>query len=309
MSFTREKTQFLSSDGKTQVNTLWWIPEGAPKAIFQVSHGMAEYIERYSPFCEYLANNGYLVCGIDYLGHGDTSKEKDYGYLADKDGWVHITNDVHQLTRIAKAKYPGLKNLLFGHSMGSFVVRNYARQWSNDIDALIICGTGGKNPMVGMGLALLKTIKLFKGGHSKSSFATNLAFGKYLDRIKDAKTPFDWLSVDEDNVAAYLKDPKCGFEFTVSGYIDLMSVLKAVSDDSAFSSVRKDLPILLIAGSEDPVGDYGKGVKEVYDRFIQAGAKDAEIKIYDGMRHEILRETDKETVWNDVTDWCTRKGI
>ena len=308
MAFTKEKTAFLSSDGKTQVNTVWWIPEGSPRAIFQVSHGMSEYIERYAPFCEYLAEQGYLVCGIDYLGHGSTAKESDYGYISDKDGWIKITEDVHQLTRIAKAKYPGIKNLLFGHSMGSFVVRNYARQWSNDIDALIICGTGGTNPMVGAGLALLKVIKLFKGGRAKSPFATNLAFGKYLDRIKDAKTPFDWLSVDEDNVADYVADPKCGFEFTVSGYLDLMNVLKAVSDQSAYDSVRADLPIFVIAGAEDPVGDYGKGPKEVFDKFAARDAN-TEIKLYDGMRHEILRETDKEMVWKDITDWCEKKGF
>ncbi|MGI5887884.1 MAG: alpha/beta fold hydrolase [Oscillospiraceae bacterium] len=308
MAIIREDAGFVSSDGSTRVYGTWWLPEGEPKAIFQCAHGMAEYIDRYDPFCSYLAGKGYAVCGIDYLGHGKTSSPENYGYMAKKDGWKLITRDVHTMTGIAKKKFPGKKTILLGHSMGSFVVRYYAEQWSQDIDGLIICGTGGTNPAVGAGIAVLSVLRFFEGGRAKSKFAKNLAFGKYQDRIKNPKTEYDWLSVDEKNVEDYVADPMCGFDFTLSGYQDLLRILKRVSDRDSWTKIRKDLPVFVIAGAEDPVGNYGEGPKEVADN-LRTVLSDVELKIYDGMRHEILRETEKEKVWGDVTDWCSARGM
>ena len=233
-----EVTTFLSSDGPNNVSVKWWLPE-KPKAIVQIEHGMAEYAMRYDWFAQQLVAEKIAVCADDHIGHGDSVKtQEDWGYMGEKDGWKRMADDAHTLTKIAKERYPGVPLILFGHSMGSFLVRYYAQNWSDDIDALIVCGTAGPNPAASAGIGMATVLKAIKGGHSRSNLLNAMAFGSYLKKIEKAKTAFDWLSVDEENVQKYIDDPACGFTFTVCGFRDLFSLLSAISKKDAEKSIR-----------------------------------------------------------------------
>ncbi|MEA4911513.1 MAG: alpha/beta hydrolase [Oscillospiraceae bacterium] len=301
---------FLSSDKKTQICYVRWTDEKKkPEAILQLAHGMAEYIGRYDAFARYMAENGFAVYGSDHLGHGETAKNSggERGYFAEKDGWSLLPDDVHKLTLIAREEYPGLPVALLGHSMGSFIVRLYAARYSQDIDALVVMGTSGRNPLGGVGLALINMIAKFKGEHYRSAFINNMAFGAYNKRFKDARTPFDWLSTERGNVERYMADEDCGYLFTLSGYRDLMTLLSKVSEKAWPGKLRKDLPVLLISGADDPVGNYGAGVREVYDSLNAVGLQDVTLRLVEGKRHEILNEDNRQDTYAELLAWCREK--
>jgi alpha-beta hydrolase superfamily lysophospholipase len=280
-------------------------PEVAPHAILQIAHGMAEYWLRYEPFARYMAEHGYIVCGHDHLGHGATSGTTyPDGFFAPKNGRDYVVRDIHAMTQLIKARYPGLPLIMFGHSMGSFFVRWASELWPDAQDAAVYCGTGGANPAAPAGLALTSLIGTVRGPDYKSKLIDKMAFGTYQKRIPNAKTSFDWLSTNEENVAKYIQEPKCGFLFTVSAFHDLMEVVQHVNTDAWAEAVRKDMPVLVTAGGEDPVGNYGEGPRETAQRLAVAGVKQVKLQLYPGMRHEILNETGKEQVWKDLLDWC-----
>ncbi len=191
--------------------------------------------------------------------------------------------------------------------MGSFVARAYAARYGGDVDALIIMGTSGKNPVAGVGIFLVNAVALFKGEHHPSAFINSIGFGAYNRKIADKRTPFDWLSVDTDNVERYMADEDCGYLFTASGYRDLMTILGEVSKKDWPQKLRKDLPVLLISGSDDPVGDYGAGVREVYESLLAAGVKDVGLRLIEGKRHEILNEGNKRETYGELLAWCREK--
>lgn len=277
----------------------------APRAILQIAHGMAEHILRYAPFAAYLTQHGFVVCGHDHLGHGATSGTTyQDGFFAPKNGQDYVLADMLQMNKEIRARYPGLPLVLFGHSMGSFFARWFIEQHPNAADAAIICGTGGSNPIGGVGIAITATLSKVKGADYVSAFVDNLAFGAYNKQIPDCKTKVDWLSVEEGNVARYIADPKCGFPFTVSAWNAVMKVLQHVNSQKWVDSVRKDIPLYIIAGKEDPVGLYGAGPTEVATRLQKAGVQRVSLQLYDGMRHEILNEADAQTVCTDILAWC-----
>lgn len=279
-------------------------PAVAPFAILQISHGMAEYIMRYEPFADYLARHGFVVCGNDHLGHGDTSGVfYPDGFFAPKNGQDYVLADLLQMNQIIRARYPALPLVLLGHSMGSFFARWLIEAHPQAADAAIICGTGGSNPIGGVGIALTTVLAKLRGAGYHSKFVNNLAFGEYNKRITDCKTEYDWLSVNEDNVSDYMADPKCGFSFTVSAWNAVMKVLQHVNSQKCIDSTRKDIPLYIIAGEEDPVGNYGEGPAQVAKRLKDAGAQNVLLSLYDGMRHEILNETNAEQVRSDILIW------
>ena len=226
------------------------------------------------------------------------------GYFAEKDGRKFVLQDLHEMNRLAREAYPGLPVILLGHSMGSFFARMYAVLYPETLHALVLSGTGGPNPLAGVGLALTEAIGRVKGRKHRSKFLNNMAFGQYLKRVDSPDTPYDWISRDKEVVARYAQDAKCTFIFTASAFHELMAILRAVNRPQWAQKVDKRLPVALFAGDADPVGDYGRGVESVYRALKDAGVKDVFLKLYPGARHEILNETNRAEVYADILAWC-----
>lgn len=283
-----------------------WEPAGYPRAIVQIAHGMSEYIDRYDDFARWLASHGILVCGADHYAHGvNVGNPENWGVLpADKGTDILVEN--YHLMRLSMEETYGtrLPYFVFGHSMGSFIVRAYIARHGQGLNGAIICGTG-HNPMAvcKVGGLLAKIIAKTKGDDYRSKFLNGLADGAYAKAIPDARTPFDWLNTDPEKVDEYIADPACGFMFSAGGYVALMGLTAEVADTKKINGIAKDLPVYFIAGDGDPVGNMGKGVTAVYDLFKAAGIKDLDCKIYKNMRHEILNEPGHLEVYEDVLAW------
>lgn len=201
-------------------------------------------------------------------------------------------------------EYPGLPLILLGHSMGSFFARMYAITYPETLQGLILSGTGGPNPLGKIGVFLTGVIEKLRGGQYRSKFINNLAFGAYLKQIEHPNTQYDWISRDETIVKTYAQDPKCTYIFTVSAFHEMMCTLQAVSTQEWANKVNVKMPILLLSGDKDPVGDYGKGVAIVHDMLQKAGGVDVSMKLYESGRHEMLNEINRDEVYADVLAWC-----
>lgn len=306
MKFTSNELKVKSSDGKHMLHGIILVPEGEIKGLVQIVHGMTEHIERYRSFMEELCKEGYVVFGHDHLGHGKTAiDESELGFFAHKDGYKLLYNDVFLVYKHVSKLYPGKKHILFGHSMGSFVVRLATKAYPDMNDGLIICGTGGPNPAAPIGLLLADIIRLFKGEKHKSRLLEKLAFGSYNNRF-EGNIGNEWLTKTESILKTYINDPLCTFKFTVSAMHDLIKLNRLSNINSWYKSIPENLPILLISGSEDPVGNYGKGVKTVYSKLKKSGRKDVTIKIYENCRHEILNDTCRKETIDDVKTFIKR---
>lgn len=280
----------------------------AVKAVFQISHGMAEHTGRYQAFAEFLASHGYAVFFNDHLGHGKSVKNADgLGYFGEEDGRECLVRDVKTLTEIAKKEFPDKPIVLFGHSMGSFIARRYCALYGTQITAAVFCGTSGYNPGAGIGASVAGMVCKEKGSRYRSSFIDSLAFGSYNKKFKPNRTKYDWLTRDNDVVDAYMADDLCGFLFTAAGYRELFRLLKSVSVKAWYASIPYVLPVLLVSGEDDPVGDYGKGVKEVFRNLRKTGHNDVSLKLYPAGRHELLQELNKEEVYQDILEWVDSK--
>ena len=298
MSAQITEKQVLSSDKIHTLKGVVYLPAGTPQGIFHLVHGMTEYIGRYDALLSLIASAGYVACGFDNLGHGKTASENERGFIAEKDGYNYLIDDVKLFGDAVKKDYPGLPYYLMGHSMGSFIVRLAAEKYGDGIDKLIICGTGGPNPAAPAGLLLCDIISLFKGKRGYSSFIENMAFGAYNKRFPGGGK-YEWLTKDEEIKKKYAEDPLCTFRFTLSALHDLVKLNSLCNKPGWFKNMRKDLPILLISGADDPVGDYGKGVTAVYDKLLKAGC-DADIRLYENCRHEIHNDTCREESAQDI---------
>lgn len=295
---------FLSSDGRTAISFYTVEPEGVPRAIVQVSHGMSEYAGRYLEFGRYLAAHGIMFAANDHLGHGETARTADdLGFFAEKDGYVLLVEDLHKFTLLLKQKYPGTPLILFGHSMGSFLVRMYLSRYAEELAGAVICGTGGPGSPTGLGIAMADIISFFRGERHRSRLITGIAFGGYNKRFPKDEGIFAWTTGDPVIRKKYEDDPKSGFMFTVSGFRDLFRMIAEVSTDEWAAGVPTDLPILIVSGTEDPVGGYGKGVRKVAAMLGGAGAKRLTVRLFEGDRHEILNEKDRAGVMEFITGW------
>lgn len=304
---TETVVNFPSSNGTdTVVGYLFSNSQVPPKAIVQLSHGMQEYVLRYRPLAAYLAQRGYVVCGNDHLGHGATSGNTGRdGFFAEKDGAEFVLQDLHTMSDLAREAYPGLPLFLLGHSMGSFFARWYAERWGAQLAGLLISGTGGPNPAGKIGLALTSLLSRIQGPQAHSAFVEKLAFGSYCKRIPNAATGKEWVTGNADELAAYVADPKCSFSFTVSAYHELMRVLDIVNRKAWAYSLPKELPVFLFSGAEDPVGDYGRGVRIVCSRLKEGGLKDVRLKLFEGCRHEVHNEAPsvRAELFGDIFAW------
>lgn len=311
MEVLRKEYSVHSVSGLGDVYIRVWCPDEGVKALFQITHGMAEHGERYEDFARFLCEKGFAVVVNDHIGHGKSVKnDDDLGYFGENDGWNALVEDERNITALMEKEFPDVPLIYFGHSMGSFIAREYIRRYAKidpRIKGAIICGTGGRNPAVGVAITLAGTIAKTKGSKFRSELINKLAFGTYNKQIPAPATPFDWLSTDKDQVAKYIADKYCGFLFTAAGYRDLFTLLKVISQPGWYDSISTTLPILLTAGGDDPVGGYGKGVREVYNGLKERGVYDVTLKIYPGMRHEILNEVENRKVYEDMAEWALSK--
>ncbi len=306
MIINKKEFSFRSSSDLCDIFAWSYFPEKSVelKGVIQIAHGMAEHHERYEDFIEFLNNNGYAVYINDHLGHGKSVKnDEELGYFGKQDGYLKLVEDMNKLTKIISKECPDLPIILFGHSMGSMLARIYSEKYGKNLNAAIYCGTCGANPAANPGIAIVSTIAKIKGDHYRSEFINKLAFGSYNKRFTPQRTAFDWLTTDNDIVDKYINDPYCGFLFTTYGYRDLMSMIVKINRSDWYTSVPLELPIYLIAGEDDPVGNYGKGIKEVYEGLIDTKHTNVSIKLYNSGRHEILNEKNKNDVYADVLSW------
>ena len=296
-------TTVTASDG-TALHTHRWLPDGSPKAVVQIAHGMAEHSARYARLAQALTDHGYAVYAHDHRGHGATAIEADHGYFSDDNGWDAVVADLRAVTRFAQEEQPGLPVFLLGHSMGSFLARTYVIEDSRDLAGLVLSGTGGDpGPLGKVGLAVARLEARLRGGRHVSPILDKLTFGQFNATFKPNRTDFDWLSRDEAEVDAYVADPLCGRTFTSGFFVDLFGGVQRINDRKQVAGVRRDLPILLVAGDKDPVGDGGKGPRTVGEQYSSVGIVDVTCTLYPGARHEIFNETNRDEVTEDVIAW------
>lgn len=302
--------RFLSADGRTEIVTKVWEGNGVPRGIVQLVHGMVEFIDRYDEFANFLTDNGFIVVGNDLLGHGDSVVSFDeWGYLEIGQGNEHLLSDVHHVRELTQSAYGiDLPYFIFGHSMGSFIVRYGISRYASGLSGAVICGTGQQPPaLCVVGNVLARFLAKTKGPMYRSTFLNNLSLGSYNKKFEPGRTPVDWLSKDGTIVDAYAANPKNNFIFTVSGYAELTRLIKNVASKGCFAKTPDDLPLLIMSGACDPVGDFGKAPKTVSDLYVSQGSEDVTLVIYPDDRHEILNELDREKVYGDVLAWLEER--
>ena len=284
-----------------------------PRFLVQIIHGMAEHMGRYHDFCRFLAKQGHAVCIFDLPGHGlSVNTPEDLGYFGYPDGNRLVLNDVTKAASVCQDKLTALMSkdvalprILMGHSMGSFIARLYSIQPEAELAGAIYSGTSGPNPAALLGVLLARWSILRHGPRYRDEFLSRLVAKGTLDRIDSPRTPWDWLSRDEAVVDQYIEDPLCGFTFTAAGYYDMFTWLRKVSKNSWFKQIPLQLNILLVSGDQDPIGQYGEGPKKIADRLRSSGHQ-VDLHLYEGGRHEMLNEINRESVFNDIAAWLDR---
>ncbi len=305
------KTKFSvpSSDGIHTLQGVVFLPQGEIKGFFHIVHGMTEHIGRYERLMSDMAREGYICFGYDNLGHGYTANDdSELGFIASENGYDYLAQDVKLFSDAVIKEFGSERKLpyyLMGHSMGSFITRLAVTKYVSP-DKYIIMGTGGKNPAVGLGLAVISMIKKLRGERYISDFVYNLAFTSYNKRFGGGtdSDPSPWLTRDAEQRKKYYADRFCTFKFTVSAMDDLIRLNKITNKDKWFKSVPKALPILLVSGENDPVGDYGKGVLQVSEGLQKEGIN-ARCILYPDARHEILNDSTYEDVKKDILEFLS----
>ncbi len=304
MEFLTKEYTFPSASGLCDIYAQSAAPidYGSIRGVVQISHGMAEYSNRYAQFALALCKSGYAVFVSDHIGHGSSVTNKDMlGFFGDN-GEETFVEDMKALTDIIKSEYNDLPLYLLGHGMGSLIARKYTAKYGYLLDGVIYTGTSGENPALGIGIQLANTLIKQNGPYYRSELLDTIAFGAY-NRKTEKRTDCDWVSRDTKEVDKFIADELCGYKYTVSGMKALFLTLKAVSTRRWYNSVPLSMPILLLSGSMDPIGDYSKGVNEVYKNLKKTGHKYVTMKLYDGARHEILNEINRKEVFDDIIEW------
>lgn len=284
------------------------IPDGEIRAILQLSHGMVEFIDRYKPLAEYLAEQGILVTGHDHLGHGASIRTReDYGYFAEPDGNRAVLEDLHSITVLTKKLYPGVPYFLLGHSMGSFYARQYIAEYGHELAGAILMGTGFQpKALVQLAKGLCRVMAVFRGWHYRSSLIPRLSFLGY-NRGLEGRTNSDWLNRDQAEVDKYLADERCTFTFTLNAYYSMFTGILRLYDTDFIAQTPQRLPLLFLAGDADPVGERGAAVKRAVKSLQDVGVENIQLKLYHGARHELLMETNRQEVFADIAGWITRR--
>lgn len=290
--------ELVMRDGHRLFYRVWTCPQ--PRATVHINHGMAEHSARYDDFASALVAEGFAVYAQDHRGHGRTCEEDERGWFSEKDGWSLVADDAFALDKKISLDYPGIPHFVFGHSMGSFVTRVCISRHTGYYAAAVICGTGAGQGLMGrIGQFIARRHMKKWGSRMRDQDMDKLAFSSY-DRHFKGEGPFSWLSRDDGQVSRYKDDPMCGFVCSSGFYNDLIELSFQANDKAGIGRVDKNLPILIISGADDPVGGYSKGVSKVFRLYRDAGIKDVRLKLYDGARHEILNETNKDEVYRDI---------
>ena len=300
-----EHFHYPSNDGKTSIHAIIWRPEGQVRAVLQIAHGAQEFIERYDDFASWLNDRGIAVAGNDHLGHGSSIvSEADYGYFAEKNPDRTVILDMRELQRRVQDEYPDVPYFLLGHSMGSFLAREYMCMYGRRLDGVILSGTAWYSAAeAGMGRLLCTLISRFKGWHYRSALVTKVSMGNFNARFEPARTKVDWLTRDEAVVDAYRQDKRTQFTFTLNGYYGLFGMLAYLMKADNLRKMPRNLPVLFIAGEMDPVGAFGEGVKKVFVSYNAMGMTNVQCKLYPNARHEVLNERNRLEVYEDVSKW------
>lgn len=296
---------FPSATGVCDIYGCKYTPDNDQiKAVIVIHHGMAEHQARYQNFIEYLTVNGFAVFMTDMANHGKSNKDFELtGYFGNKDGYKGLVADLKTNFEKAKAEFPELPIFSMGHSMGSFINRCFT-SWYGDLGlaGTIYMGTGGANPIAGIGDKLSAIIAKATGYTKKVALLDKMTFGSYNDKF-EKRTAFDWLTRDAEIVDKYIADKYCGFLFSAQGMNDLVKLNIDANTDKWYEGVPKELPILVTSGAMDPVGEFGKGINQVGDKLKATGHTNVTVKLYENARHEILNETNKGEVYADILNW------
>ncbi len=296
---------YYASCGAGKIHACRWTPEGPARAVVQIVHGIAEYAQRYEEFAEFLNAQGYVVVAEDHMGHGaSVGVGGTRGCFTG--GWFSAVADTYRLLCDTRQEFPNIPYVLLGHSMGSFMVRTILEKYpQSGISAAVICGTGWQpRGVLAAGLGLCRAVCRAKGEKTPSPKLEKLVFGGYNKRVERPRTPFDWLNRNDRMVDEYMADPLCGFTPTAGLMRDLLTGMAYMEDPANLAKMKKDLPVLLIAGGDDPVGNYGAGVRKTAQAFEKAGMRNVSVRIYPLCRHELLNEINREEVYRHVADFA-----
>ena len=295
---------FVTALDGSEIYLRKWLPEGEPKGIIQLAHGMTEHAGVYTDFIAALLEAGYGVYAHDHKGHGKTVKrEEDYGHFKPNVGWNEAVSDVIFVSETIR-KEQTCPLFLLGHSIGSFLSRRAVQLKGELYDGFLISGTGGNPGFLGSIGHKVATIEMkLRGAKTKSPMLNFLSFGNFNSHFKPNRTKFDWLSSDNSQVDKYIADPLCGFICTTSFYRELFSGVLEVNKLEEFKKTPQNLPIHIFSGDRDPVGDMGKGVKEVYENYKKCGVKDVTLRLYENGRHEMFHEVNRDEVFKDLISW------
>ncbi|MGN0642851.1 MAG: alpha/beta fold hydrolase [Huintestinicola sp.] len=311
MNYIMTEDTFTGSDGITDIHYYIYTPKpelGAPKAVVQICHGMCENIGNYEEFIDELVCSGYAVIGNDCLGHGKTAASDDeLGFFALKYGWIYLVKDARRVTLCAREHFGRLPVFLLGHSMGSLVARAYLSRYSTDISGTVLLGTVAKHLPADMGIILADAEIYLFGEKYRSKRISRILYDLGNMKISDRHTDMDWISRDEKAVAKYISDKKCSFIFTSSAYRDVFMLLSFCKSPKWYKSVRSDIPVFIMGGTDDPVCTYGKGAVQLFSDLNRHGFTDTEVKICDGCRHELLHEINRSEIFCDIIHWLDSK--
>ena len=302
----RSELSFQSADEVTTIQGYCWKPEGRPKGIVHICHGMVEYIERYDELANELCEHGYVVYGADMLGHGRSIvNKKCFGYFGDSNGNWKLISDIVILQGLAKREYPGIPYYILGHSFGSLLVREFVERFPDMVDGMILAGVVDHNSLVaGIGKLSCEVIAhTHKDGYRyRSTFINDMAVGGFDKNFRDENLRNSWLSKDRENIVNYNSKPECNFIFTVGAYRDMMTAFLEANKKKNLERLNKDMPILILAGTDDPAGDFGRAPKHLYQVYKNQ-EMDCRMRLYKGSRHEVLLDVDKQKVYRDIIKW------
>ncbi len=307
----RKEYHFKSKDGVTKIHAVSWVPEGEVKAVLQIGHGMIEHINRYDRFATYLAGKGILVIGHDHLGHGQSVRNEEYlGYFQHPYGNECLIRDIHQLRLNIQGRYPEVPYFMLGHSMGSFLMRQYLTEYpgfpeNGTLSGALILDTGYQSRSgLRFGMGALKAAARVAGWEYKSPLVLNAFLGSFdLRYLKEGHTLREWLTSDPDEMMEIYTDPLCNFLFSFNGYYEMLKGMETLTHPERLAAMDKNLPVLFASGTGDPVGNFGQGVRKVCAQFADAGMRRVDLLLYPGDRHEILHEKNKDQVYEDLYGW------